>query len=421
MRVHDFLDYWARERPTQEFAVQGARRLTYQDAFLASNRLAQAFVHSGLQIGDRVAVLAKNSIEYALVYFGASKAGIVPVPLNYRLAPPEWTYIVNDARARMLIVAGEYLNAAESIRDDAGTVERVAVDAPATSGWHDYRQWVGDQPATVPDRVVSEESAVYQMYTSGTTGHAKGAVLTHRAVTANIGQAAVALRGMPGERVLIVAPLFHAAAAVTAFVAVYWGGSLYVEEDFHPAEVVPVVGTELGVVDADDNVVPNGTIGEIIARGPQLMSGYWNRPDDSSEALRGGWMHTGDAGTMDSEGYVYVQDRVKDMVLSGGENIYPRVVEDVLFQHPKIADAAVIGVPDEQRGETVKAIVVLQKGAAATAEEIMDFCRPRLGGFERPRSVEFQNTLPRNPTGKVLKRVLRERYWAGHRRQVGGA
>jgi acyl-CoA synthetase (AMP-forming)/AMP-acid ligase II len=129
-------------------------------------------------------------------------------------------------------------------------------------------------------------------------------------------------------------------------------------------------------------------------------------------------MHTGDAGSIDGEGFLYIQDRVKDMIVSGGENIYPREVEDVLFQHPAVADAAVIGVPDGQFGEAVKAIVVLRDGAAATAEEIMDFCRGRLGGYKRPRSVDFVRALPRNPSGKVLKRELREPYWAGQTRRV---
>src|SRR5207249_11207699 len=174
-----------------------------------------------------------------------------------------------------------------------------------------------------------------------------------------------------------------------------------------------IVGTEVRVVDADDNPLPPGVIGEIVGRGPQLMRGYWNRPEASAEALRGGWMHTGDAGVMDEAGFVYVQDRVKDMIISGGENVYPRAVEDVLFQHPAVADVAVIGVPDERWGESVKAIVVLRPGMTADAEEIMDFCRGKLGGFERPRSVDFIAALPRNPSGKMLKRVLREPYWAG--------
>jgi fatty-acyl-CoA synthase len=181
----------------------------------------------------------------------------------------------------------------------------------------------------------------------------------------------------------------------------------------------PLVGTEVRLVDDHDNPVAQGQIGEIIMRGPQLMRGYWNLPDATEEALKGGWMHTGDAGVMDEEGFIYIQDRVKDMIVSGGENVYPREVEEVLFQHPAIADAAVIGVPDPRWGETVKAIVVPREGQQPTAEEIMEYCRGRLGGFKLPRSVDFAESLPRNPSGKVLKRELRERYWAGEARRVG--
>ena len=521
MRVHDYLDYHAREHPEADFAVQGERRLTYRQAVAEANRVANAFVSAGLRAGDRVAILSKNSIEYCILYYGAFKAGVVLVPLNYRLAPTEWAYIINDAQAKMLIAAGQYVDAADAVRSELRTVEGlVAVNAAAPAGWADYGQWVADRPATTPDRLIKDDDDIYQMYTSGTTGRPKGAVLTHSAVDANIAQFTVVWKPEPGQRGLIVAPVYHAATAITVFLCVSWGFCLYIQEDFNPGEVVralseeniaattlvpsmiqaclvavpdvaerrydnlsrisygaspiaeetlkraietfkcdfgqgygmtettailsylypedhrraltekpelllsagrPLVGTEARVVDEDDNPVPNGVIGEIVARGPQLMRGYWNLPDESAEALRGGWFHTGDAGMMDDEGYIYIQDRVKDMIVSGGENIYPRVIEDVLFQHPAIADAAVIGVPDEQWGETVKAIVVLRQGATATEEEIIDFCRGKLGGFERPRSVAFVEELPRNPTGKVLKRELREPYWAGHGRRVAGA
>jgi fatty-acyl-CoA synthase len=358
------------------------------------------------------------------------------------------------------------------------------------------------------------------MYTSGTTGRPKGALLTHRAITANLAQFSVAVEPAFGERWLLVVPMYHASGAVTSFAAIQGGGCLYLQQDFDPRAVVralaeegigrtslvpamiqaclvmvpdvaerryerlrliaygaspiaestlrramavfgcefvqaygmtetsavltyllpadhrralaerpglllsagrPVVGVDLRIVDADDAPVPAGTIGEIVARGPQLMQGYWNRADETREALRGGFMHTGDAGVMDEEGFVYIQDRVKDMIVSGGENIYPRMVEEVLFTHPAIADAAAIGVPHETWGETVKAVVVLRTGARATEEEIVDFCRGKLGGFQRPRSVDLVAELPRNPTGKVLRRVLREPYWAGHRRRVAGS
>jgi acyl-CoA synthetase (AMP-forming)/AMP-acid ligase II len=521
MRLHDFLDYRAREHPDIDFAVLGDRRMTYAEADAEANRLANAFMSAGLQIGDRVALLSKNSIEYPLLFYAASKAGVVPVPLNYRMAAPEWVYMINDAQAKMLIASAAYVSIVDGFRSELKTVERfIAIDSDGGEGWADFRGWIADQPSVPPDRVITDDDDVYQMYTSGTTGHPKGAVLTHGAVTSQFTQIAMVYSGTPGERNLIVAPLYHAAAAITALATVCLGGCLYIQEDFNPIEVVralseehivrttlvpamiqaclvfvpdvaerryddlrrvsygaspiaeetlrravaafkcefvqaygmtettavatyllpadheraladkpelllsagrPLVGTEVRVVDENDNPLPNGTIGEIVVRGPQLMRGYWNLPDESAETLRGGWMHTGDAGVLDDEGYVYIQDRVKDMIVSGAENVYPRVVEDVLFKHPAVADAAVIGVPDEQWGETVKAIVVLREGANATEEEIMDFCRDKLGGYERPRSVDFIRELPRNPSGKVLKRQLREPYWAGRKRRVAGA
>ncbi|RUA28764.1 MAG: hypothetical protein DSY78_14865 [Chloroflexi bacterium] len=175
------------------------------------------------------------------------------------------------------------------------------------------------------------------------------------------------------------------------------------------------------ILDEVGNPVPNGTIGEICARGPQVMKGYWNQPEATAEAIRDGWMDTGDAATLDDEGYLYVQDRVKDMIVSGGENVYPRVIEEVLFKHPAIADAAVIGIPDQKWGEAVKAVVQLRPGATATEAELIEHCRGQLGGFELPKSVDFIEALPRNASGKVLKRELREPYWEGHGRRVGGS
>jgi acyl-CoA synthetase (AMP-forming)/AMP-acid ligase II len=179
-----------------------------------------------------------------------------------------------------------------------------------------------------------------------------------------------------------------------------------------------VLGTDVRVVDADGKDCAPGQMGEIIMAGPLLMKGYWKNPEATARAIRDGWFYSGDAGTMDADGYIYVQDRIKDMIISGGENVYPAEVENVLFSHPAVADAAVIGVPDQQWGESVKAMVVLKPGATATAEEIIEFCVGRIANFKRPKSVDFVTTLPRNPTGKVLKRELRKPYWEGRERAV---
>jgi acyl-CoA synthetase (AMP-forming)/AMP-acid ligase II len=518
--LHSFLDYWAREQPNAEFAVQGQQQMTYRQALAAANRLANAFVNAGLRVGDRVALLSKNRIEYVLLYYAASKAGVVLVPLNYRLSPPQWTAIIGDAQARMLIAGGEYVEVGETIRGDLNPVEHfVSLDPTSAPGWQEYAGWVADQPSAAPDLQLDPDGELYQMYTSGTTGLPKGAVLSQRNLAVNLMQIWGAYRGQPGQRSLVVLPLFHAATVPSVFAPLSWGGALYIMEQFNPTEMVrilsqerigfaslvpavlqacllavpdvakyryehlqmiyygaspiteqtlrramqvfpcefiqsyglteatqtitfllpadhrralsgqpelllsagrPVVGTELRIVDQDGNPLPNGALGEIIIRGPQLMAGYWNRPAETAATLRGGWLHTGDVGMLDGEGYLYIRDRLTDMILSGGENVYPNVVENVLARHPAVAEVAVIGVPDERWGETVKAIVVLRPGATATEADLIEFCRGQLAGFERPHSVDFIEALPRTPTGKVLKRVLRESYWAGQSRRVGG-
>jgi acyl-CoA synthetase (AMP-forming)/AMP-acid ligase II len=520
MRLFDHLDWHARERPDGAFAWFAGREISYREALARTNRIANALVAEGLQPGARVAFLSKNCAEYALFYYGAAKAGVVPVPLNFRLAPPEWSYIVNDARAELLFARGALVGAIDPVRAELSSVKRcLALDAEAPAGWESYERWLACSPATQPTREIDDSADVYQMYTSGTTGRPKGAVLQHRAVTANAQQICAAATSIsPGDRYLIVAPMYHAAAAVSSFWVVAQAGTLYIQEDFAPADVVralseeqivagmlvpamiqaclvlvpdvakrnyeslrtliygasPIAvetlqraievfgcgfaqgfgmtettaaatfllasdhvralrekpelllscgralpGTDVMIADADDREVARGEIGEILVRGPQIMRGYWNLPEASAEALRGGWMHTGDAATMDDEGYVYIQDRVKDMIVSGGENVYPREIEDVLFKHPAVADAAVIGVPDPQWGEVVKAIVVLKQGASATQAELIEHARKALASYKRPRSVDFVVELPRNPSGKVLKRELREPYWVGHSRRVG--
>jgi acyl-CoA synthetase (AMP-forming)/AMP-acid ligase II len=521
VRLHDFFDYQARERLDAEFAIHRVRRISYRAALAETNQLANAFVRAGLRIGDRVAFVSRNCIEHVLVYFAASKAGVVPVPLNVRLPATQWAYMINDAEARVLVAGADQRHAVDQIRENLTSVERyVAIGTAATPPWVDYHTWVGGEPESPPDRSVTREDDVYQMYTSGTTGRPKGAIITQAALVAHLVQMAVALGVEPGRRTLVITPLSHAHAAIQSLLCICGGGCLYIMDDFDPTETVralseerigvavlvpaiiracltavpdvaerryphlrliaygaspiarntleraievfrcgfvqgygmtettagvtfllpsdhargladkpalltsagrPAIGTEVGVVDDRDIPRPVGTVGEVVARGPTLMRGYWKRPAESAEALRGGWMHTGDLGIMDEEGYLYIVDRLHDVIVSGGENVYPRMVEEVLFQHPAIADAAAIGVPDDRWGEAVKAIVVLREGARATASDIIEFCRDRLGAFQRPRSIEFRDMLPYTASGKLLRRALREPYWADRPRRVSGA
>jgi len=518
MKLHDYLDYYARETPDAEFARLGDRAWTYAEARREADRLAQALVASGLEPGARAGILAKNCMAYPILYFGCSKAGVVPVPLNYRLAPPEWSYILKDSGARMVIARGELATAVDSVRAELPEVGHwLALDTEPPAGWGSFEEFVAPHPATPCGRSIDAEHDVYQMYTSGTTGRPKGALLTHRAVTSNVAQLQSDFPLTGGDRYLIVAPLYHAAAGIALFLTVGSGGSILLQEDFIPADVVralseedvalttlvpamiqaclvmvpdvaqrsypklrqiaygaspiaeetlrraidtfrcdfvqgygmtettavltllspadheralkdaphllrscgrPILGTEVRIVDAHQNPQPVGTVGEIVARGPQMMRGYWNLEEASFEALGSGWLRTGDAGRMDEEGYVFIEDRVKDMIVSGGENVYPREIENLLFEHAAVADVAVIGIPDPVWGEAVKAVVVLREGAEASAQDLLDFCRGRLAGYKLPKSVDFLPELPRNPSGKVLKTQLREPYWRGRTRQV---
>lgn len=518
MRLHDHLEFHAQISPEATFSVFRGLETSYRDADRSCNRIARALLADGLVAGDRVAILARNCADYLLFYYGCSKAGIVPVPLNYRLSPREWSYILNDSGARLLVAGRHETEALSSIRDSLGHVKHfVCLDGTSLGEWIGWSEWLAVQSAGRLETFIEDDCDVYQMYTSGTTGRPKGAVLTHRAVTQNLTQLSGVERVDPGDRYLIVAPLYHAAAAVASFWVVTAGGCLVIHEEFDPSAVVdalssegiigttlvpamiqacllgvpgiadrdfselrfviygaspiaeqtlrgalevfgcgfyqgygmtettaaasflmagdheralrekpelllsagrPLPGTEIRIVDERDRPVSPGQVGEILIRGPQLMRGYWNLPEATAEALAGGWMHTGDAGQLDAEGFLYIQDRVKDMIVSGGENVYPREIEDVLFEHPQIADAAVIGVPSERFGEEVKAIVVLREGEEAEVDEIIAFCRERLAGYKRPRSLDFVESLPRNASGKVLKKELREPYWQGHSRRV---
>ena len=516
MRFHDFFEYNARVRPAHPCIVEGARRLTYGEVARETDRLVNALRGAGLQPGDRFAYLSRNSADMAIAFLAASKSGCVALPLNWRLAPVEWQRIVEQAGAKLAIAQHDLAPAFDEAR--ASTLEQCFIIDGGRAGWHDYRAWLAQQPDRAAGTTTGDEMPLYQMYTSGTTGEPKGAVLPQRAVISNSIQSLSVFehRFCAADRTLICMPMFHAGAASFVIGTLVAGAEMVIHREFNPQALVdelasgitivnlvpamiqmalqvpgvasrdysrlhtmiygaspiaadvlrralevfrcqfyqgygqteasacltflthadheralrdkpelllsagrPTAGTEIRIVDADGRDLPAGEVGEVLARGPQLMAGYWNKPQETAATLRDGWLHTGDAGRLDDEGYLYICDRVKDMIISGGENIYPREVENVLFAHPAVADAAVIGIPDDKYGETVLAVIVKRAGQDVSAEQIVAHCRRSLGGYKVPRRVEFAAALPRNPSGKVLKKELRAPYWQGRSRNVG--
>jgi fatty-acyl-CoA synthase len=514
IRVHDPLDYWARLQPDAEFVVMDGSSLTYAQAVNNIDRMAGALARD-LPPGARVAILSRNSVEMLLLYYAASKAGVVPVPLNYRLAPPELEYILNDSTASVLLASVEYVPVVDALLPNCSQVKTVVsvgdVDPPAWTSWD---RWLAD-PIEERAAMARRHDEVMQIYTSGTTGRPKGAVLTQTGLGNLLHQWRICFPYSPNRRILVVAPLYHVGGTFHSMHAIGHGGSVLLYTDFDAEEVVRALdedavdtaflvpamiqrclavdgmeqrkyasfrmlsygaspiseptlrkaldvwgcdfvqgfgmtecpnitylsasdhrralaghphllestgkagpGSDLKIVGPDGAELAPGEVGEILGRGPQLMSGYWNLPEATAEALACGWMHTGDAGYVDDEGYLFVKDRIKDMIVSGGENIYPREIEEILLTHPSVADVAVVGIPSEKWGESPLAFVVVKPGTDVDPVELEAFCKDKLAGYKRPRAFEFIDEIPRNPSGKILKRVLREPYWSGTARSV---
>ncbi len=512
MRIHDYLDYWASRVPDSVCASDGVHVVTWAQMRSWTNRMS-IWLERELPFGARFGVLSKNSLEIFAIYFAASRAGVVPVPLNARLAPPEWDFILRDSGAQLVVAEAEFTSQLDAVA--AGGIEKRFSVGDGPHGWQSFADNVASEADEPCGRVVTSSDVLYQMYTSGTTGRPKGAVLTQGAITTNVVQLGTAMR-FDRFSYLMVMPLFHAGAAITAFINVASGCSTRIVRDFDPAETLrilrderiaattlvpamilallrepgvrdapfpdlrliaygsapiasdvlkeaievfgcgfiqgygmtelsatatvlepedhlqalasnpglllsagrPLPGTEVRVVDAHGNPAPLGEAGEVVVRGPQVMEGYWNRPDATAEVLRDGWMHTGDVGRFDEDGYLYICDRVKDMIISGGENIYPREIEEVIFQMPEVADVTVIGVPDERWGEVATAFVIVRDGAQIDADSVLAHCRENLAKYKCPRAVEFVAEFPRNATGKVLKNELRDPYWKSRARAV---
>lgn len=507
--VGEILRWRARQHPDQVALCHAGRETTYAELDRRANQVAQALIRDGLRPGQRVCVLDKSHDQLIELIFGIARAGGVFTPVNWRLAPPEIAFVIQDAEAPFLFVGADFVEAVAAVE----TVANIVQWGTAHPVWRRYETFLDGAADADPERDTAEDDTAWQLYTSGTTGHPKGAEITHTNLCETVSMAVSGFGGiLPGDVGLVCMPLYHIGGSGYALALLFGGARLIITREANPAEILeliarhrvqhmflvpalinfllqqpaaattdfsslkailygaspipeellkaairsfgceliqaygltettgavvllagrehvpgsprlracglPTFGTELKIVDEQGNRLGPGRVGEILIKGPAVMKGYWNRPEATAAAIRDGWFHSGDAGYLDEAGFLYIHDRVKDMIVSGAENIYPAEVESVLFAHPAVADVAVIGVPDDRWGETVKAVVVRAPGSEITAEELIEFCSGRLAGYKRPRSVDFVAALPRNPTGKILKRELREPYWAGRSRKV---
>jgi fatty-acyl-CoA synthase len=499
--------------------VCGSEQFTYAQFADRAARLGGALKEAAVKPDDRVSFLSLNCHRLLEAYYGVLEAGAVLLPLNVRLAAQELTYILNDSGARVLFLEKEFLTLVDSFRNQLSTVECFfLLDGQPQTNWlspYSYEDLLAQaSPCRAEVMEIDEDAVAELFYTSGTSAHPKGVMLTHRNVYLHALHVCLTFDATRDFAQLHTIPLFHANGWGVAHILALIGGKhvmlrrfdcgqifkLIQQERIYTMCLVPAMaialvnsphrekhdlssleriiiggaassptlvreveemlgvtcisgygltetspslshslikrglafageqkyarqamtgfadpGTEIRVVDDRGGDVPRDgtTVGEIITRSDGVMKGYWNLPEATAEALRGGWFHTGDMATIDDDGYLLIGDRKKDIIISGGENISSLEVERTLVAHPVVLEAAVIPVPNEKWGEVPKALVVLKPGVQAGESELIEFCRSRLAHYKCPRSVEFCESLPKTATGKVLKRELRRKYWQG--------
>jgi long-chain acyl-CoA synthetase len=511
----------AKYYPHKKAVVDSPKELTWRELNERANRLANSLLGSGCRKGDRVAILAYNSSEYIESIFACAKAGLIFVPLNFRLSPQEVAYILNDSTPSTLIFGIDFSDIASRLRATFPLNYICMGDDVEWAKGYETLMTYGSS-VEPPEDLVSEADPAEIFYTSGTTGLAKGVVHTHRARLEGVVNCVIDGELNHEDVYLLNVPaICHAAGWVWTLANAYVGGSIVISKlrGFDPEivlrtiqdhsitnlQMVPVTimeliefpgirkynlsslrmifyatapmpagplrkalsifgnifmqpygltetgpnvtclrkkqhsigglsdeeaskrlkscgrpcyGVSVKLVDEKEQEVPPHTVGEIAVKSNDIMEGYWNNEEETAKVFKDGWLYTGDLATYDEEYYIYLVDRKKDMIISGGLNIYPAEVERVIYEHPTVSQCAVIGVPDDRWGEAVKAFVVLRTGQDASEEEIIEHCKKSLASYKKPKSVEFVNELPRNPQGKILKRVLREKYWANRERKI---
>lgn len=514
------ISHWAAERPDATAMEGDGERISYAALDAEATRWAKALAGAGLRTGDRVAWFGLNTVQYFTMFVACDRAGLVIAPIGWRLTAPEVNYMLTDQQAPLLVTDPQFLPVAQKAAEGVTTLRHIVVNGIA-DGAPALSDWIAAQPE---GELPPQDTAlgVLQLYTSGTTGNPKGAVLTNDNLFANKieteGDPTMDWIDMePGDKLLCIMPIAHIAGSGIGAIGFYTGGEVMVRPMFTPDTLfdaveagltqfflvptalqmivqhpraattdfsgikavtygaapiplellkacvklmpnakfaqqygmtettgtvcylppadhvaegnermkgigIPLPGVKMKVVDEKRGEVPPGTIGEIAVLSTLNMLHYFNNPAKTAETKDAeGWIYTGDAGTMDADGYFYLKDRIKDMIVTGAENVYPAEVESVMFGHPQIGEVAVIGVPDEKWGEAVKAVVSPAPGLTkdqVDGEAIREWTRERLAGFKVPKSIDVIDELPKNANGKILRRALRDPYWAGMERQV---
>jgi fatty-acyl-CoA synthase len=507
----DFARRTRRLHGGREAVVDGSLRLTYTEFFDRCDRWSAALQGLGVRQGDRVATIAPNTHAQLESFYAVPQIGAVLVPINYRLTPEDFVYIVNHSGATVVCAAREYLAAVQGVRDQMPDVTHFVAFEGSEDGWLDYEAAIAAAQPDFARPEIGERDLLSINYTSGTTARPKGVMITHRNAAMNTIGTLLHMPIAVGERYLWTLPMFHAngwtytwtvtAAAgthiclrkvdpatifelirdervsrmcaaptvlialgsapaavrgeVPAGVEVVTAGAppaaatierlegdfgwvitqaygltetapfitvcapLPEHQDLAPSDravikarqgVELLTSGELRVVDTEGTEVPadGQTVGEIVVRGNVVMDGYYNDPEATQRAMGDGWFHTGDAAVVHPDGYAEIRDRLKDVIISGGENISSVEVEGVLLRHPAVQEVAIVGLPDDKWGETPHAFVVFRDGASATDTEIIEFVRERLAHFKAPRGVTMVTELPKTATGKIQKYVLRK-------------
>src|SRR5438309_1966990 len=381
----------------REAVVDGDLRLTYEQFFDRCDRWSAALQDMGVKKGDRVAYIAPNTHEQLESFYAVPQTGAVLVPINYRLTPDDFVYITTHSGAKVLCVHPDHMEAVDSVRGRLEGVEHFVSlgSAGGRKGWIEYEPAMAAAGSKFKRPDIEESDPLSLNYTSGTTAKPKGVMITHRNAWMNVVGTLVHLRPGVDDRYLWTLAMFHANG--WTFVGTVTG-------------VEMITSGDLRVVDSDGkDVAMNGQdLGEIVFRGNVIMEGYYKDPEATKKVMGDGWFHTGDAAVMHPDGYVEIRDRIKDVIISGGENISSVEVEGVLLRHPSVQQAAIVGLPHEKSGAAPHAFVVLTPGEPATENELIEHTRSRLAHFKAPHGVTFVRELPKTATGKIQKYVLRK-------------